>query len=137
MHGLIFETSVWLLAGSTRLISIVPLFLAPRKSRVLQRKLCKPKLASFFFKKYLKYNWIQPTVFQQINYNSNANKFSLQKLFPRITMLNYHEMPERREFTMRFFGVLFDSDRNTKQMLRHKHIRAIQWSNRIIQLCKA
>lgn len=46
--------------------------------------------------------------------------------FLESTMLNCHVMPERREFTMQFFGVLFDSDRNTKRKLRHKHIRAIQ-----------
>ena len=30
-------------------------------------------------------------------------------------MLNCHELPKRREFTMHFFGVLFDSGRNTKR----------------------
>ena len=92
MHGLIFETSVWLLAGSTRLISIVPLFLASRKTQVLQRKLCKPKHASFFFKKYLRCKQIQTKAFRQISCYSHANVFSLQKLFPRISsaQLQHH-----------------------------------------------
>ncbi len=138
MHGLIFETSVWLLAGSTRLISIVPLFLASRKTQVLQRKLCKPKPASFFFKKYLK-----------CKQNANESLSTTQLLFTCQHIFSTEIVSQNRqcstttscncmwEFTMLLYGVLFDSNRSTKQKLRHKYIRAKQSYNGDIQLRKA
>jgi hypothetical protein len=132
MHGLIFETSVWLLAGSTRLISLIVLFLWQANTRVQTTFLFYKSKSRMLFsirKIYaalcvLRYHfWFLKTYMQ--------NKFSSQKIvILEFAMLNkLAATNDVKLFTMKFFVVLiwlYSQHRKD----RHKHIGAIRTSHK-------
>ena len=65
---------------------------ASRETQVLQRKRCKPRSASFLFKKYFMSIQIRTKVSRLFDCYSNANEFSLQICSPEQTMLNWYIM---------------------------------------------
>ena len=110
MHGLIFETSVWLLAGSTRLISNI-LFVPPTKVRVLQRKQWGMPKQSTMYSSRINNN-LQFSRNNVISVNE-SNQNAKQILFTEIvvleqqcsTNLTYTKI-HSKQFTMSSFVVL-------------------------------